>query len=141
MNKQEYIQALRNLADFMEQREFPGTWKGTFSNGYPSVSLVLYTKDKQTFGEATKAIGTCRKRADGGFLEVTREEPTFIVQINAYRDGVCERVVTGTKTIPAKEEEIIPAEPEHEEEIVEWKCPESFMALADTNSEVNQEEN
>ena len=44
------------------------------------------------------------------------------LDFNAERDQVCKRVVVGTKLIPATSERIVPAQPEHEEEIVEWNC-------------------
>jgi len=134
MTKTEHIQALRDLANFLEQRDFPENWidkDRTYGyNRYPPVSLYLFTKDKQLFGQCMKAIGTCTKNATEGYLEIRRVEPTFSIEINANRSQVCEKVIVGKKVIPSKPEEIIPAEPEKEVDIVEWKCPESFLALA-----------
>ncbi len=54
------------------------------------------------------------------------------IQVWGKKEAVCERVVVGTRTVAAKPQQIIEAIPEREEEIVEWKCPPSFVALKET---------
>lgn len=41
------------------------------------------------------------------------------IDITAPREAVCRKVVVGT--------EIVPAQPEHEREIVEWVCDEASL--------------
>ncbi len=65
--------------------------------------------------------GKWAKRFDGTTADFEQERDGLNLQVSVTREAVCERVVTGTKTvtIPGK-----PAEPERVEqrEVVEWRC-------------------
>ena len=78
------------------------------------------------------AIGTFKKDGDSWYTRVTHTlEHGATVSISAKRDTVCKKLVVGKKIVPSAPERIIPAMPEHEEDIVEWECPESFLAMKD----------
>lgn len=58
---------------------------------------------------------------DVGFEFAITEDVTL--RIVTSRSAVCERVQTGTRTVPAQ-----PAVEEHEEPVYEWICPDSVLA-------------
>jgi hypothetical protein len=51
----------------------------------------------------------------------------YTIKYYTRRDNICERKVVGMKQVPEK---VIPARviPAHQEEIVEWECPDSVLA-------------
>jgi hypothetical protein len=134
MNRIEYIKALRELADYVESREFPDEWKGWWSdnkNSFANPALEFSTYQKSDFGKIAKAMGTFKKEVtDYSTMAHVSLPSGATVKVTASRDVVCRKVEVGTKIIPAKEEEVIPAEPEREEPIYKWECPESFVDLA-----------
>jgi len=121
MENHEFINALRELADFYEARpdmELP-----------ISLEISLYPSGKQGMAKVARQMGKCEKVADGMFFRVKRFfGPIQLVAIE-YRSMVCEKVTVGKKivpetVIPAREAQVIP---EHEEEVVEWRCPELLV--------------
>lgn len=133
MNKSEYIASLRELADYIEAREFPDDWQGSYAKtDYNPPCLSFWVGSKTTFGKICSLIGTFEKNRGEYSTGARAKLPGgATISVSASREVVCKKVLAGTKTIPAKEEEIIPAQPEHEEEIYKWECPESFISLKD----------
>lgn len=78
-------------------------------------------RPRQQVADLARRMGTCKKDATSELFSVVKMFGPFKVEGIAYRDNVCERIVTGTEkvTVPAVE-----ARPEREEvrELVEWKC-------------------
>lgn len=134
MKKSEYVSSLRKLADFIELSDFPDSWKSAWGSdeAWPEPCVSLFVYDKKTFGDFCRNIGSFEKSSSGSYLTTTRKLENARITVNAYRERVCEKVHVGTKTIQATEERIIPAEPEHDEEIYEWKCPDSFLSLQES---------
>jgi hypothetical protein len=110
ITRTEYTQSLREFADFLE--------------AHPEVPLPFFQafgwygyRDKGRAGVVAlaKALAHVRKDYDGASLWIRAEfAPGVTLCYGCPREEVCERVVTGTR--------IIPAQPEREEEIVEWRC-------------------
>lgn len=140
MKRVEYIAALRQLADYLESHEITDTyknrWSGKDEDLFSAPHLEVYTDNKELFGNICGAMGSFIKEVSDYSTGAVHKLPSgAYFGVRASRSVVCKRVIVGTKTVPAKEEEIIPAEPEHEEEIVKWECPESFIDLG--KEEVN----
>ena len=131
MNKIEYVRALRELADFIEEKELPDVWQGWYSKeSYSHPTCLFYVANKKQFGDMASKIGSFTKSGDSVSTDIQRILPSgATITVWGKKEAVCERVVVGSKIIPAEPEQIIPAKPEREEEIVEWKCPESFISL------------
>lgn len=115
MTHAEYANALRAVADFYEGHEeipLPGT-----SMQNSSCDL----DNKHTYALVAKALGSFEKNYSDQFITISKNIGGINLQFTAYRHVVCERVVVGTKTVPAQ---VIPERfvEEHDEEIVEWKC-------------------
>lgn len=110
------IRGLRNVADFLEKRP-------SLKVGFTYLSINLFVETKEELAEAIRELGTCDKRSVGEWLTARKSfGPHVCLEVNAPHDKCCERVVVGTKVIPAK-----PSVPERIEEIVEWRCPTSIL--------------
>jgi hypothetical protein len=114
------VRGLRAMADFIEQNpevRIPANMNMLCSQG-----------TKEEMGHLASLAPYSEKIVDTSFfnLRVPFSENVYYELYNR-RDEVCERVVTGTKIVPAQDArtEIIehPAVAEHEEETFEWKCP------------------
>lgn len=123
MNTQERQLKINQMKAFLEWLEH-----------YPEIRLPgelfsphfnIYGCTKNELITATKIIGKVDKHfADTIVWLTTRPVENIRLDFNASRDQVCERIVTGKKTI---ERQIIPAVPEkiideHEVDLVEWRC-------------------
>ncbi len=112
MDRQDFINGLRQLADIYEQKPWlevpyiPTMW--------------IFTHDADTFIQQIAAFGSGAKKYVGEDIEFI---PNVLLdlKVNCKREQICERKVIGKKRVPEKH---IPAQviPEHEEEIVEWEC-------------------
>jgi hypothetical protein len=110
MNKSQYISALRELADYLESREFPETFTNNFSwdeksGGYPTVSLSMWTKSKSDLGLIAKAMGKFEKENSSTYIGAKTTLPLGAkISIDASKEYTCEKVKVGTRIVPAKEE-------------------------------------
>ena len=122
---QAFIDGLRELADFLEANpQNRQLWDHQVFH--------FFAQSKEEFAQALRDLSPCSKEDDGSFVEAIRSFGPVRVVVNLNHDKGCERIVIGTKVLPAEPEKtvVIPAKPERVEEIVEWKCPESFLALS-----------
>jgi hypothetical protein len=138
MNKVEYVAALRELADFVERKPFPDTKTSVWRNEpvalFDAPTLSMHVESAPEFGAICAAIGTFEKdRNEYSTGAIAKLSAGARVSVHTARQNVCKKIVVGTRVVPATEERVIEAEPEHEEEIVEWECPESFVALKEGN--------
>lgn len=126
--RSEYVDGLRQLADFIEAHpELPGLL-------HCRAGIYLWGDSaKAELAVAAMAMGTAAKRADDFYFGVEKSFGPVVLSVKAGRDNVCERVVTGTKTteylVPPEGVEMV--KKTHTEDIVEWVCPPSLLALAD----------
>lgn len=127
MKKEEYVNGLRELANEVEKLNFPDEWDGWWKakKSFEAPSLFINTYNKKDFQYFIKALSNFDKKYSD--YSATAEKQLAcggVIRISTDRENICKRIVTGTRTIPAKEEytEIHEAEPEREEEIVKWEC-------------------
>jgi hypothetical protein len=109
------IQGLRDLADALEQH--PGIPEPA------PVGVNIFLNDNATLQMAAirRAIGgTWEKQATDQFFWIRKRFGPVSLEVNAYRDQVCTRVVVGTETVEVPD----PAAPKVtvEREIVRWDC-------------------
>ena len=122
----DFIRGLRELADFYDARpELP----------LPSEVTVNLTdvKGKAELAHVAELMKPCKKEVTLSFYKLIRHFGPIVLEAYDWRSNICERIVTGTKVVaekivPAQEEEVIP---EHEEDIVVWKCPDSLLEASD----------
>ncbi len=121
MNNIKKIQALRDFCDFAEQSGIDF-----------SVPLKIYRScnSADEFHEAIRQLGSFEKSSNDSFLEATKKFGEGLkFEVFVLKSETCKRVVVGKKTVPFKAAETLPEIPEHEEDIVKWECPESFLDI------------
>ncbi len=112
-----YIDGLRQIADFLEQH--PNVPE-------PSSPIInVFVQSKNSFQRAIKKSGPWEKRTDGSYVYCRKCFGPHVFNVNLNHSMICERVVTGKRTVPRQE-----AIEEYEEEITEWRCPDSFLSAA-----------
>lgn len=128
MTHAEFVQRLRNAADFFETRE---------EMGVPSISPDLdfcftgqvngkSVDSKEGLAEFARIVGGhIEKKVDNIFYTLVADREGFRVRALAYRSQVCERIQVGTKIepehiLPAQEQQIVP---ERVVPIYEYRCP------------------
>lgn len=118
------ISGLRKLADLLEAHpELPLPYHGF---GVPA-KIYMLGSDRSAFVDAVRALpGKADKRVDNDTYRVSVKLHGLEVEVVAYRDDVCERVVTGTrevtKTIPDPNVVVPVVEVTEVVEDVEWVC-------------------
>jgi len=125
--REEYISDLRKLADLLEQRpELPTPYHGDIYGAGPLTCYML-TAEREAFVAAVRALpGVAKKAIERDTYRVSTTLDGLGVEVVAYRDNVCERVVTGTrevtKTIPDPNITVPVVEVTEVVEDVEWVC-------------------
>ncbi len=52
MDKKEYVAALRELANFVEERDFPDSWRGWYGeDSFQAPTLLIQSANKSQFGK------------------------------------------------------------------------------------------
>jgi hypothetical protein len=123
--QQEYANALRGIADFIEAHP---------DIEVPSTEIACYSMDERL--DAARVLASlkpCKKRYSDSLFFIEREFGPITLQYVFSRKQVCTRRVVGTKVIPAQS---IPAQeiPERVEEIVEWDCGEPLLPQAEAQA-------
>ena len=122
------VRDLRDLADYLEARQFP-KWARIHVG-----TVYVFCNSAEEFGDAVSVLGECTKNANDLYLNATHYVGNLECQVTVSREKACERVKVGEKVIPATPEHVIPATPERSEDVYDWKCPQSFIALADNTA-------
>ena len=94
--------------------------------GNATLYAFSYTEDE--WKRINKMMGTFDKDSTSYDLEATRRFGPLTLKHCITHDKVCEKKVTGTKTVTRREpvEEVEYHDVEVEEEIVEWVCPDTW---------------
>lgn len=84
-----------------------------------SVGIHCHPLPKEKQQEFVRALGTCEKKVMGESLWVQKNfgedrRSTYDLTLFLGRDEFCKRVITGKRTVPAREA--------YEEEVFEWEC-------------------
>lgn len=109
-----YVQGLRELASFVEAHpEIPLPYAGAHN---------AFVQDKSDLAIVAKACGgKWAKNATTDYFYISKAfSGGHSYEVNVSRENVCRKVVTGTR--------IIPAQPEREEDEIQWVCDEPLLA-------------
>lgn len=120
-HKAAYIAGLREFADWLESVpiEAPISCDG----------FRVFTYRKDVLLAMRRATGLSQKEMQGDYLRFIKHfSGGHYFQVYSDKKNTCERVKVGEKTIPARPETVLPAEPEKVVEVFEWLCPESILA-------------
>lgn len=123
--QQEYANALRAIADFIEAHP---------DIAVPTGALACYSMDeREDAARVLAALKPCNKKYSDNLFRIERAFGPITLEYVFYRDKVCTKRVVGTKVIPAQS---IPALeiPERVEEIVEWDCGEPLLPQAEAQA-------
>ncbi len=120
--QQSIVTSLRQLADFLETKEF--TLSGGI--GFSNPELYLFT-DGESFLKNIQQLGGFTKEFTdySAYAIKTFGKAKFVVHTS--REKVCEKIEDGVEVIPAEPERIIPARPERIVPKYKYKCPESLL--------------
>lgn len=129
MNKQEMIDSLEEILTLLKEREFPESV--VFELGWTGIRAVCAAPEE--FAGAARALGTFEKNPIGNILYLDRKCGAIELSVSIDRAKTCRKIVKGTRVVPATRREVktyvTEAQPERVEEVVEWECPESILAL------------
>ncbi len=123
--KNDKVKALRDMADFLEKNPDLLELSG-------NMTVNLWPKSEDYIATVLK-LGLVTKHAAGDWFWVKKQfdlAGDVGIECNRERKDICQRVLKGTKVLPATPETIIPAKPEQVVEEYEWVCPESLLAKA-----------
>jgi hypothetical protein len=132
MTHTEFVQGLRNAADFFEARPelaAPTSEISFIYYGYYDEAFKHTVDSRSGLAHLVRIIGgKVDKLEDDSYYRVIAKRDGFKIEAVAYRKAICECVKVGTKVEP---EHVIPAQPaieeqvipEREVEIFEWRCP------------------
>ena len=108
-DRQSFIDSLRRLANFLE--DHPAVTTPRF------VNINAFVKSKEELLKTARAATWTKNYVQNWFSLKRQFGPHLSYEVNAGREEVCRKIVTGTRVVPAR-----PAEPERTEEIYEWAC-------------------
>ena len=134
------LSGLRDLCAFIEAND-----DFEFVTGQqPQVAMDFSTwylhslnnnQQRERISDLAKRMGKAEKVYRDSFFSMTHNFGPYVqLKANSERHIVCERVVTGTKIVPAHEAYTLPAQPEQVVEIVEWKCAPILAAETELTS-------
>lgn len=137
---------LRLLADWADQHPEASIEHVSWSIHATRQLDIIDTRpdDASQMAKIAKAIGgRWDKESKNGYYRLKQEVvPGVLYEIAVPQSWVCERVVVGQKTStvtmpdPEAVAELPTFEQEVVEDIVEWRCPPSLLALDQADSEV-----
>ena len=122
-DRKQYISTLRKIADIAEKNpDIQVPYLG---------SIIISARSKQELIDLAKTYGGKwdKHYTDHEFNLTQQLAKSICLYMYIEKEKICKKIVTGKKivpkfVIPATEERVIP---EHEEDIVEWYCPDSIM--------------
>ena len=112
MERQPFIQSLRDLADWLDAHPDVPT--------PDSVQLHTLVRTKDELRAVAKASPAWAKLYFGEYMALRHTVGTIEYDINIARSEVCRKVVTGTK--------VVPAQPETTVEDFEWVCDDPILS-------------
>lgn len=116
-----YVNGLRQLAAFFEEHpELPVPWQ---------TSHLVGAQDKATLIAIARTPGIRWKKDWQGtdyFSLTVTFDGGHVYDVYVPRQEVCEKVVTGTR--------VVPAQPAHEVEEFRWECVEPLLATGETRA-------
>ena len=114
MIREEYIQGLRDAADFFESRsDLPVPNLGE--------TMMIFERSLSSAKERSIQMAPCEKVYTESFFHLERKFGPHTVSVTWRRDEVCERKQVGTKHVPAY---VVEA---HEEPVYEWDCSKPIL--------------
>jgi hypothetical protein len=108
----DFIQGLRECADFMERHPLIPTPYGHAINAFVNT--------KEQLAAIARSTSWAKGYDDNYFWLKKTFSGDITLEVNTNRERICRRVVVGTKVIPAQPEKVV--------EQVEWVCDEGLLS-------------
>ena len=114
------VAGLDQLITFLEKHPTLAADENLYVNRY-RLNLFVYGKERARFSRLARSLASGGPKLNKEYSDyscaVERMFGEYVkFSVSTARETVCQRVVTGTKIVPAQ------SYPERVEEIVEWKC-------------------
>lgn len=120
-DRDDLVQGLRDLADFLERPESIALPMDRYSP-FRLREFLWNDNSKEEMKGIVKILGSCKKNYSSSTLSVTKSfGKTVELEYETTRENVCTRRVVETKQVPKKRYVEIPNEFDTEE-VVEWDC-------------------
>ena len=119
------ILAVQQFARFLQEHPYIAARTGL---GDP----YLFSYSEEDWRKTNAELGTFEKESDQSYLRALKTFGTgfgaFQIRHLMSHEGVCEKVVVGTRTVTKSVpmDDVEYTEIEVEEDIIEWKCPDSW---------------
>ncbi len=108
------LQEMRDLLAFLEKfEEIPLPYWGMI--------YAFTDTDEVSVDMVARAMAPCDKKLSDSYFSIERKFGSTKLSVSFLRAEVCERIVVGTKEVPARTIEA------RTEDIVEWKCPDGVL--------------
>lgn len=123
MKIREYVDGLRQLADFVESHP------RLFEDKYSGETVHIFADDREDMVEKALEMGKADKGGDGYFYYLRRSFGPHSLNLCVNREHICEKVQTGTRTVSVPDPKAVAKLPliKQEEPIYEWVCPDSIL--------------
>jgi hypothetical protein len=115
----EWLEGLNNLVQYLENVQ--ATNIELMPKPYSPINIYISVDTMEELQQYIKLFGSCEKYSDSTSIGVRKFFGTHKIDVYISHEVACERVVVGTRHVEAK---LVEA---YDEEIVEWRCPESFL--------------
>ena len=120
--KDEWIQGLRDMADFFEAR------RDAMPAYLPRFSFYKAVMTQKDLGEQARKFRTnFVKKADDYSYELVHNFGPHSLSLSLSRTVACEKVQIGTERVTVPDPAFKPPMVEIEQPIYEWRCPESVL--------------
>jgi hypothetical protein len=118
---QELIDDLRSFCNWLETHPQPKL--------YGASQFDQFVHSPEELAEMARGAGRVEKKKTGQWYYLVKSfGSTVKLHFNCEESKICERIVTGKRTVKKPIMKQVGTE-EVEEEIVEWKCPKSLLLL------------
>jgi len=119
---------LHQLADVMATTDLPmpdAISISVYGGSLPDQSGVNHSIDSLAFmALARLRLGACEKQVDESYFRLVKDFGDGVeLKFVAIRATVCMPKVVGKRVIPAQPAKFVEAQPEREEDVIEWDCP------------------
>jgi hypothetical protein len=128
MRNAELLQGLRDLIGFIEANDdidFGAASRPAVEMNFRTWYLHDLDVDgkKEVLADVARRLGSSEKVYGDEYFWLNKDFGSHVRFTGcSQRTTVCERIVTGKRVVPAEPAHLIPAQPEQEIEVVEWRC-------------------
>ena len=118
---------IEDLIAFLRDRPELGIY------GSPYLAIYHRCDNPEEFSRLARLLGAATKTPDDDDLELTKTFGESKIVLYISHEIICEKRIVGKRVVPSRP--ATEAVEEHEEDVVEWVCPPSILALTEQREE------